>query len=392
MIDALVSVLRGERIGLLANQASLLSGRPTLQLLRTELGARLVALFAPEHGWTGFGEDALPMPDAVEGYTGLPVHSLYGPRRGPPPHLLSELDTVIVDLQDVGVRCYTYAASLALLLESAAAAGVRVVVLDRPNLLGPKTAGPMLEPGLRSFLAYLAVPFQHGLTLGELARWNSRTALECAVDLEVVTVPGWRRNQPRAGLFVPPSPGLPSHEAVTLYPGMVLLEAVNLSEGRGTPLPFQLLGAPWLEEYKLAKELASLELPGLLFRPLTFVPESGPFAREACRGVHIHIVDPEQVSAFEALVRVLTFLYSQYEDFTWVDAATMPWSGSPDAGEAWHEPVEGPLVDGLTGSTEVRTLVEGHLDLDERIALWREQSREFLEEASRDLLYEPAPS
>lgn len=379
----------GPRLALLTNQAAVLSdGRPTLEAVRASPHTRLVRLFTFEHGFSGFGEDARPVADDRDPRSGLPLYSLYGPRRRPDPSLLSDLDAVVVDVQEVGVRAYTYATTVALLLEAAADAGTRVVICDRPSLLGPHVAGPPLDPDHRSFLGYLDVPFQHGLTLGEAMRWHAAGARGDAVDLRVVALRGWRRDRPGpAGPFVPPSPGLPSLDAVALYPGLVLLEGVNVSEGRGTPLPFSLLGAPWLEGYALADALNRLALPGLWARPLDFQPESGPFAGRTCHGVHLHVTDRAEVRAFEAGVRILAHLRERHSDhhgdhhgdhgrdhrsgLAWRDAAQLPWSRDPDAGRVWHEPASGPLIDGLTGGSEVRDVVEGRRSLDDARAGWR---------------------
>lgn len=378
------------RVALLANQASTTAeGRPTIDALREAPEVKLVALLSPEHGWSGFEEDARAVMDRVDTRTGLPVHSLYGPRRRPGPELLRELDAVIVDVQEVGVRPYTYAATVAMLLEAAAESGTRVVVCDRPNLLGPHACGPPLADRLRSFLAYLPVPYQHGLTLGELARLHAGTALAGRVDLEVVPLADGRDGGSSQYGWIPPSPGLPTREAMLLYPGLVLLEGVNASEGRGTSLPFQLLGAPWLEGYGLAEELNEMGLPGLWARPLSFLPESGRFAGRACHGVHLHVTDPGALTAFESAIRILMHLRATRPAFGWLDAADMPWSREPEAGRPWHEPAHGPLIDGLTGSEEVRAVIEGRLGLLPTARRWREQAQAFLRAADRYLLYAP---
>jgi uncharacterized protein YbbC (DUF1343 family) len=384
----------GPRVGLLTNQAAVTGElRPTLEAVRAARGLRLARLFGFEHGLSGFGEDARPIDDDRDPRSGLPFVSLYGPRRRPEPALLEDLDAVIVDVQEVGVRAYTYATTAALLLEAAAATGTRVVVCDRPSLLGPHVAGPPLDPAHRSFLGYLDVPFQHGLTLGEAMRWHAAGALGGAPDLAVVALSGWRRDAPVASApFVPPSPGLPSRDAVALYPGLVLLEGANLSEGRGTPLPFSLLGAPWLEAYALAEELNALALPGLWARPLDFRPESGPFAGRVCHGVQLHPTDVAAVRAFEAGVRILAHLRARHEAFAWVRAEAMPWSDAPDAGHPWHEPVRGPLIDGLTGHAEVREVVDGRRPLEAALAAWRAAADAWRADVEPYLLYRPAPT
>lgn len=383
-IDAVLAepgrFLEGRRVALLANQASLTAdGTPTLEALRAAPGIELVALLTPEHGWSGYEDDATPIDDRRDPRTGLPLVSLYGPRRRPSSDVLRSVDAVIVDVQEVGVRCYTYATTTVLLAEAAAETGTRVVVCDRPNLLGPRIDGPALDPARRSFLAYVPVPFQHGLTIGEVVTWSTR---HLPVDLHVAPLGGWRRGDPPPGPFVPPSPGLPTPEAVALYPGMVLLEGTNLSEGRGTTLPFQLLGAPWIDGYALARDLTALGLPGLRFRPVTFRPHSDRHAGEACEGVQLHLTDRAALRPLEALVRVLTHVRATYSEFAWVDAATLGWSRLPGAGEVWHEPVRGLLVDGLTGDSSVRAVIDGERTFAEVAADWQGAAATF-EQATR---------
>ena len=227
--------LRGRRVGLLANQASLTSDhRPSVDALGEALGGGLTALLTPEHGASGLEEDATAVPDGRDAHSGLPVISLYGPRRRPDPELLRGLDAVVVDLRDVGVRCYTYATSVALLLEAARETGTEVLVCDRPSLLGPRVDGPALESARRSFLAYLDVPFQHGLTLGELARRQARRL--GGAPLRVIAVEGWDRGQPDPGPFVPPSPGSAIGGFRGAVPGVGRARRDRPVRGAGDPL------------------------------------------------------------------------------------------------------------------------------------------------------------
>lgn len=382
----------GRRVALLANQASLTyDGCPTLDALRAHPRVDLAALFAAEHGWSGFGPDATPVADDRDVRTGLPVHSLYGPRRRPDAGQLTDLDAVVVDLVEVGVRCYTFAASVALLLEAAADTGTRVVVCDRPARLGGDVRGPMLDPALRSFLGYLPLPYQHGLTLGEIARWYASTHLGGGVDLVVVPAAEGRIAPSRAGPWVPPSPALSTREAFLLYPGLVLLEGTNLSEGRGTPLPFQLIGAPWLDGYELAEAIQAMSLPGLLARPVDFVPESGPYEGRACHGVQLHVVEPGQLDALTAATAILSHLRASRAAFSWVGADTQAWRHHPDAGQPWHEPGQGPLIDWLTGSDELRLAIDGQRDPGALRRAWRVQHARFLEDVRPFLLHSPPP-
>lgn len=383
---------RRRRVALVANQASLAGdGRSTLEALRACTGIELVALLTLEHGWSGFEDDAMPIADGRHPAAGLAQHSLYGPRRRPEASVLASLDAVVVDVQEVGVRCYTYATSLALLLEQAALTGTRVVVCDRPNLLGAGVAGPPLDPRLRSFLGYLEVPYQHALTIGELATWYAADVLAGSADVVVAPLGAWRRGEVLAGPFVPPSPGLPTLASVLTYPGLVLLEGCNLSEGRGTTLPFQLLGAPWCDGYALSRALNALALDGLRFRPLDFKPVSGTHAGTVCHGVQLLVTDAAALRPLEALVRVLSHVREAYPAFEWVDAASMPWAHDDDAGEPWFEPVTGALVDALTGSDEVRAVVDARHDLAEAEARWARASEAFLARVEPHLRYAPSP-
>lgn len=365
----------GRRVALLTNQAALTSaGVPTLEAVRRAPGVELVSLLTPEHGFSGYEDDATPIGDRRDPRTGLALQSLYGPRRRPTPAALAAVDAVIVDLQDVGVRCYTYPTTAALVCEAAAEAGRRVVLCDRPNPLGPRVDGPMLEPARRSFIGYLDVPFQHGLSMGAAV---ARGMLGGG-GLVVAPAAGWEPGSSDPVLpgavplpFVPPSPGLPTPAAVALYPGLVLLEGTNLNEGRGTTLPFQLLGAPWLDGYELAGALTELGVPGLRFRPVSYVPRSDTHAGETCHGVHLLVEDGAALRPLPALVRILRQVRETHpEEFSWVLAADKPWSKLPGAGEPWHEPVTGHLVDALTGDDSVRRVVEGEVPLEQAQAAW----------------------
>ena len=406
-----------ERVALLANRASLTSDwTPSVDALRAALGERLVTLLSPEHGFSAFEDDATPIDDRRDPHTGLPLVSLYGPRRRPTPAMMAGFDAVVVDLREVGVRCYTYATTVALVLEAAAAAGTPVVVCDRPSLLGARVDGPALDPERRSFLGYLQVPFQHGLTLGELAR-HAAAALGGA-PLEVVPVPGWRRQRagasalvtgdpdagarpsgllvpPSAGArlapsplypFVPPSPGLPSEAAVALYPGLVLLEGTGLSEGRGTPLPFELLGAPDLDGFALARQINELGAAGVRARPLAFRPDSGKLAGRACDGVQLHVVDAVALRPLRALASVLRLLFVDGR-VRWTRCETLPWSRMKGAGEPWHEPTRGLLVDALVGDGSLRGFVEGRQTWDELEQEWAAAHASYLTEVDGALLY-----
>lgn len=287
------AVLKGRHVGLITNHTGLdANGKPTVDLIHSQSEIDLKALFGPEHGIRG--EVDAPVADGKDAQTGLPVYSLYGERTQPTDNQLAGLDTLVYDIQDIGVRYYTYFSTLGLCLEAAAKHGLRFVVLDRPNPLGGvRIEGPVADADSLSFVAYHTVPIRHGLTMGEMARLlNAEKGLNA--DLHVVSVQGWTRNQlwDETGLtWTNPSPNMRSLIAALLYPGIGVMEFTNLSVGRGTDTPFEVIGAPWLKERKLAAALNASGLPGVRFVPIRYTPRSSVFAGESCGGVNILVTD-----------------------------------------------------------------------------------------------------
>ncbi|MEO2196663.1 MAG: exo-beta-N-acetylmuramidase NamZ domain-containing protein, partial [bacterium] len=287
--------LSGSRVGLVTNQTGRArDGATTVDLLHDEPSVELVSLFSPEHGIQGRLDG--PVSADRDPRTGLPIHSLYGDTRRPSASTLQGLDTIVIDLQDVGARFYTYATTMAYVLEAASEAGVRVMVLDRPNPIGGAVEGPALDESLLGFTGYFPSPVRHGLTLGELARlFNTERSI--GADLEVVSVRGWRRGRwfDETGLpWVDPSPNLRNLHQALLYPGIGAIEGSNLSVGRGTDTPFEQIGAPWIDGVRLARELNELVLPGVRVYPVRFRPSSSRFAGEPCEGVFFVVTDRDQ--------------------------------------------------------------------------------------------------
>lgn len=291
--------LAGLRIGLLANDASRdSSGRRTVQVLAKAPGVRLVALFSPEHG-IGADQDG-KIASGRDAETGLPIHSLYGARRRPAEKMLAGLDAVVIDLQDVGVRFYTYATTMGYLMEAVAQRRLKVFVLDRPNPIGAAgVRGPLLDADLRSFTGYFPMPLQHGMTLGELAMmFNGETSIDA--DLAVIAMRGYRRASwfDETGLpWVNPSPNLRSLNAAVVYPGVALIEGTNVSVGRGTPTPFELVGAPWIDGPALAAYLERRGIAGVRFEPAAFTPSADRYAGKRCHGVRIVLSDRTALDA-----------------------------------------------------------------------------------------------
>lgn len=283
--------LRGKRVGLLTNQTGRShDGSTTIDLLAQANGVKLAALFSPEHGIRGELDDKVP--SSRDAKTGLVIHSLYGDTRRPTETMLAGLDVIVIDLQDVGARFYTYATSMAYMLEAAAAQKLPVMVLDRINPIdGVSVEGPSLDPGELSFTAYQPMPIRHGLTIGELAHFFNK---QIAAALTVVPVQGWDRRGSfdESGLgWVNPSPNLRNLVSTSLYPGVATIEGANVSVGRGTDTPFQLIGAPWIDATALARELNSRSIAGLRVYPISFTPTSSKFAGELCHGVFFVVTE-----------------------------------------------------------------------------------------------------
>lgn len=308
-LEPLVAELRASRVALLAHPASVTKGLVhVLDVLRA-LGVQPRVLFGPEHGWAGHAQDMVGVGDGAEGE--VRVVSLYGDAYedlSPRPEHLEGVDVVVVDLQDVGSRYYTFVWTAVLVARACRDAGVRVVVLDRPNPLGGVAVeGRLQEPAYRSFVGLEPVPIRHGLTLGEIVAW--RASVEGYAELvRVVTTkgaerawhaPGWDRP------FVMTSPNMPTYETALVYPGGCLLEGTNLSDGRGTTRPFEMTGAPWLDGQRLARELEATGLGGFVARPIAFEPTFHKHAKQTCHGVQIH---PTDAGAFRPVATYLALI------------------------------------------------------------------------------------
>jgi uncharacterized protein YbbC (DUF1343 family) len=291
--------LKGLRIGLITNQTGVdRLGRSTAEILAQAPGVRLRALFSPEHGLQGTLEepsvptDIYRLPDGED----IPVFSLYGDTKTPTTQMLAGLDALVFDVQDIGARFYTYAATLALAMEAAAAHDLDFFVLDRPNPInGEAVAGPVLDDGLRHFTAYLPVPVRHGMTIGELARLHNMSG-RVGARLQVVPMRGWSRSLwfDQTGLrWIIPSPNMPNLEAASLYPGIGCFEASNISVGRGTPVPFRWIGAPWMNAEAVLKRLRKAKLKGYSFETASFRPSKSVFKGKKCRGIRIRVRDRE---------------------------------------------------------------------------------------------------
>ncbi len=294
--------LKHRRVGLITNASSVTGDlRPNIDALRAA-GVNLVALFGPEHGLAMAAADAEKIASGIDSRTGLPVYSLYGDVRKPTREMLANVDVLLYDLQDVGVRFYTFTATLALALEACAEFRVPLIVLDRPNPInGNLVEGAVLDPALQSFVGHGPLPIRYGMTLGELAQFYNRE-LNINAELEIVAMAGWRREMwfDETGLsWTPTSPNIPNFMTTIVYPGTCFVEGTNLSEGRGTGLPFENIGAPWLDGHTLAEELNARNINGVRFRPTSFTPTTSKFSGQVCCGVQVHVIDRNSLHAVE---------------------------------------------------------------------------------------------
>jgi len=371
--------LRNANLGLIAHPASVSPDlTAAVDALRAS-GFRIRALFGPQHGIRGEKQDnMIASASYTEPRLGTPVHSLYGAVRKPTPEMLRGLDAVVFDLQDVGVRVYTFASTMTLAMEACREVGVRFVVLDRPNPInGITREGPILRAGFESYVGLHPVPLRHGLTLGEIARLaNDRFGIGC--ELDVVPCKGWTRSHwfDETGLpFVSPSPNLPTLDSCTVYPGMVLLEGTNLSEGRGTTRPFELFGAPFLDPYELVKQLDGHTLPGVKFRPCHFEPTFQKHAGQLCGGAQLHVVDRAVFRPVQTAVTVLnTVRRLAREEFAW---RPPPYEYEQNM----------PPIDILWGSETLRTATESDVPPQEIICQANADLGSFEEALAPYLLY-----
>jgi uncharacterized protein YbbC (DUF1343 family) len=346
-------VLSSPRLGLLMNPASVDHRyRPACDLIAEQFPGQLAALFSPQHGF--WGEEQANMIEsahAVHPRLGIPVRSLYGDTRRPTDAMLADLDQLIVDLQDVGTRVYTFIWTLLETLRACAAAGVKVLILDRPNPLGgSEVEGAILKDEFRSFVGGACIPMRHGLTIAELGQWLNET-FAIGAELDCVSMQGWRREMlfPDTGLpWVPPSPNLPTFDSAVVYPGQVLLEGTSLSEGRGTTRPFEIAGAPFVDEHELTDRLNGRSLPGVTFRAARFRPTFDNWQGKICGGVFLHVTDARAFRPYRTTLELLSAVRELYPgDFRW----TPP---------PYEYETEKMPIDILSGDDRLRTWLDAH--------------------------------
>ncbi len=371
---------KGARVGLLVHPASVVCDlKHSAEAFVEAFPGSLKRLFGPQHGLWGEKQDNMVF-SAHEAQTPwkVPAYSLYGNHLAPTQEMLQGLDVFIVDLQDVGCRVYTYGATLLGCLKACAEKGLKVLVLDRPNPIGGRMVeGNVLDTAMISFVGPHPIPMRHGLTLGELARlFVDQLGLQ--VDLEVVPMEGWRRHMyfDETGLpWVLPSPNLPTLHSCVVYPGQVLLEGTNLSEGRGTTRPFEIFGAPFIEPFSLKKRLDELQLPGVGFRALYFEPTHGKWAGKRCGGIQIYVLDRNNFRPYLTSLWIIYLVRALFNE-------ALSWKQPPYEFETHRLP-----LDLLTGDPGIRQGLEQGLSPEELQARWDPQLEEWLNRRERYLVY-----
>jgi uncharacterized protein YbbC (DUF1343 family) len=371
--------VRGLRVGLVVNPSSITSDLVHASVaLGARKGVKLSALFGPEHGIAADAQDMVEVGHSRDRETGLPVYSLYGETRVPTPSMLKDVDVMVYDVQDVGSRYYTFIYTMLHVMEACAGERKRVVVLDRPNPLGGEVVeGNALDPAYRSFVGMHPLVVRHGMTSGELALLF-REELALDVDLHVVPMKGWRRRMhfEDTGLpWVLPSPNIPTVDTAFVYPGGCLVEGTNLSEGRGTTRPFELVGAPWLDAHALERALDAERLPGAGFRATAFTPTFQKHQGALCHGVQLHVTDRERFPAFLAYLLLIHHARRQDEE-------RFAWRAPPYE----YERVKLP-IDILGGSDRIRRSLEQGVSPKRLAAGFRKDSAAFRRRRRKYLLY-----
>lgn len=381
LLDSPPAGIAGKRLGLLCNPASVDSCyHHARDLIHDAFPGRLTALFSPQHGFYAEKQDnMIESGNIIDPVLKIPVFSLYGQTRAPTPEMLDCIDILMVDLQDVGTRVYTFLTTLSYCMEQAARAGRHVVVLDRPNpVSGNRVEGNCLSPDFYSFVGRYPIPMRHGLTIGEYASFiNMEFDIGCS--LEIIPMKGWRRNMyfTDTGLpWVPPSPNLPTPASANVYPGQVIWEGTNISEGRGTTLPFEMFGAPFLDTDKILSFVKKEGIAGCILRPVIFEPTAHKWQGRPCRGFHIHITEPDQYDSYTTSLTLLQAILRHHRD-------RFQWKPPPYEYEEEKLP-----FDLITGDDKIRRQLEAFESVAAIQKSWREQTVAFLSRARSHHLYD----
>ncbi|MTD55936.1 exo-beta-N-acetylmuramidase NamZ family protein [Amycolatopsis pithecellobii] len=363
--------LAGRKVGVLSNPTGVLANLDHIVDSMVAAGVRPVAAFGPEHGFRGSAQAGGSEGDYADPRTGIPVYDAYGATAESLAGMFTKagVDTVVFDIADVGARFYTYIWSMYTALAAAAKVGASFVVLDRPNPVGGKAFGPMLDPAFASGVGVKPIVQQHGMTVGELARFFAAEFLPAKPELDVVAIRGWRRDMffAQTGLaWTPPSPNMPTPDTALVYPGLGLFEGTVFSEGRGTTRPFEIIGAPGVD-WRWREALSALELPGVEFRETYFVPTFAKFVNQTCGGVQLTVTDPRGFDPIRTAVAMLVTAKRTHPDlFAW----------RPDL-----------MIDKLSGSDRLRTMVDAGAGVEEIVESWQAELAGFVARCQPYLLY-----
>ncbi len=373
-----IDLVRGRRLGLVTNPTAVLPSLVhTIDAFTEHPAIDLRKLFGPEHGLHAAVVGGATVESGIDPDSGLPVYSLYGERPRPAPKHLMDLDLLVVDMQDIGARFYTYATTMSYCMEAAKEVGLPILVLDRPNPInGVSIEGPLLDPQFSSFVGRYPLPVRHGMTIGELALlFNEAFGIDAA--LTVVPMEGWQREAwfDETGLpWIPPSPNVPTLDTATVYPGTCLIEGTVVSEGRGTTRPFEWVGAPWAEGGKLARKLNGLDLRGVRFRPVCFVPSASKYSGQCCHGVQLHVTDRASFSSVATGLHLLHAISDLYpKEFRWQSPRERGGDMLP--------------FDRLMGTDKVRVQMADGCPVEEVTDSWQSELRQFSKLAEDYFLY-----
>jgi uncharacterized protein YbbC (DUF1343 family) len=380
LLDEKIDLIRGQRIALVGNQASVLPDlRHVVDVFADRDEFTLTTLFGPQHGIRGDVQDnMIETEHSTDPRTGLPVYSLYSETREPTEAMLADVDTIVFDMQDVGCRIYTFAYTMANCMRAAKKFGKRVVVCDRPNPIGGVAVeGSVTEKEFTSFVGQFEIPTRHGMTLGELAKlFNEHFGIGC--ELEVVKMDGWSREMWFEETRLPwilPSPNIPTVDTCVVFPATVYFEGTELSEGRGTTKPFELNGAPFIDPYKWAAALREYDFPGIAFRECYFQPTFQKWAKQTCGGVQLHVTDRETFTPVVVGIAMVKTVYDLYTNqFEWKrDVYEYEYGKNP--------------FDVVCGTDKIRKQIEAGASLDEITMAWEPRFSEFVEVRKEFLLY-----
>lgn len=376
LLDDKKDLIEGKRVGLITNPTGVDQNLNSIvDILHNDPDVELTALYGPEHGVRGSAQAGEYVEYYIDEKTGLPVYSLYGKTKKPTPEMLENIDVLLFDIQDVGTRFYTYIYTMAYAMEAAKENNIPLIVLDRPNPQGgTKVEGPVLDMKYSSFVGNYSIPLRHGMTVGELAELFNEE-FEIGAELTVVKMNGWKREMyydDTSLPFVMPSPNMPTLETALVYPGAALIEGTNVSEGRGTTKPFELIGAPFINADDLAGHLNSLNLPGVTFRAASFTPSFSKHAGQLSHGIQIHVTHRDAFKPVETGLHIVKAIHDMYpEDFEF--------RAENSAGISFF--------DNLMGNGWVREDIEEGKPVEEISSKWQKELKQFKKTREEYLLY-----